>query len=300
MGSKTKILDVVKNPLLIVPILGYRGFFHWMPDELYLKLVFRAKVGCWPNLKNPRTYNEKLQWLKLHNKNPLYTKLVDKYEVKKLIADLIGEEYIIPTLGVWDKFDDIDFDNLPRQFVLKCTHDSGGLVICKDKTNLDIAAAKKKIEACLKKNFFWGTREWPYKYVKPRIIAETYMEDGSGNELTDYKFFCFNGVPRIMYVSHDIAKNATTDFFDMDYVRLPIRMRDPNSEQIPPKEPLFEKLKELSKILCQDYPHVRTDFYVVSDKIFFGEMTFYHNSGFSAVHPHEWNVKMGDMIEINV
>ena len=166
---------------------------HIIPDKLFLKLRYFKSCHKFPNLKEPKTYNEKIQWLKLHDKNPLYTTLVDKYEVKKYIADKIGEEYIIPTLEVWDSFDDIDFDSLPNQFVLKCTHDSGGLVICNDKNKLDIAQARKTITSSLKNNYYWSGREWPYKDVKPRIIAEKYMEDSQTEELRDYKFFCFNG-----------------------------------------------------------------------------------------------------------
>jgi len=177
-----KIKKVLKNPWYLVITFAGRGWLNFLSDKMYLKLIYRAKLGKKLDLKNPKTFNEKLQWLKLYNRKPEYTKMVDKYEVKKYVADLIGEEYVIPTLGVWEKFDDIDFDSLPNQFVLKCTHDSGGLVICKDKSKLDIASAKSKIENSLKRNYYKYGREWPYKNVKPRIIAEKFMIDCSSEK----------------------------------------------------------------------------------------------------------------------
>ena len=184
------IKNFLDNPGLLFILLGHRGWFHWMDDETYLKIAYRVKMGKKLNLDPPVTFNEKLQWLKLHNQNPEYSKMVDKYEAKNWITEKIGDEFIIPTLGVWDTFDEIDFDKLPNQFVLKCTHDSGGLVICKDKRTLDKAKAKKKIEASLKRNYFLVGREYPYKAVKPRIIAEKYMVDSNPKEkeecLTDY------------------------------------------------------------------------------------------------------------------
>ena len=199
-----------------------------VPDKMYIALKYKMSMGKFPNLKNPKTFNEKLQWLKLYNRKPEYTTMVDKYEVKKYVADKIGEEYIIPTLGVWDSFDDIDFDKLPDQFVLKCTHDSGGLVICRDKSKLDKEAAKKKIDACLKTNYYWHGREWPYKNVKPRIIAEEYMniEKASScetepkdcvsycdlqrkNGLLDYKFMCFDGKVRALFLDIGVIGAGT-------------------------------------------------------------------------------------------
>ena len=252
------------------------------------------------DIDNPTTFNEKLQWLKLHDRKPEYTQMVDKYEAKKYVAEKIGEQYIIPTLGVWDKFDEIDFDSLPNQFVLKCTHDSGGLVVCRDKSKLDFDLVKKKISKSLKQNYFWRGREWPYKNVKPRIIAEKYMEDGENECLTDYKFFCFGGEPKFMYRSMDKAKDPRTDFFDMDYNRLNMRMRDPNSDIIQQKPENFEKMKELSRILSVGIPHLRVDFYEIGGKIYFGELTFYHCGGFAKVYPEEWMNILGDWITLPI
>lgn len=293
-----EIREVLKHPRKIIYSLGMKGKLGFIPDESYLKLMYWANTGKKLNLDNPRTFNEKLQWLKLHDYKPEYSAMVDKYEAKRWVASRIGVEYVIPTLGVWDSFDEIEFEKLPNQFVLKCTHDSGGLVICKDKCKLDIKKAKKKIEASLKRNYFFVGREYPYKNVKPRIIAEKFMHDSvNGEVLTDYKFFCFNGKPEIVYISKDKAKEPRTDFFDMEYNLLPIKMRDPNSEVPPGKPDEFEEMIQIATRLSMGFKHLRVDFYVISGKIYVGELTFYHNSGFSEVKPAEWNLKLGAMID---
>lgn len=288
----------------------YKYLLSLIPDSIWIRIQFRRKMGCWPNLKKPITFNEKLQWLKLHDRNPLYTKLVDKYEVKKIVGELIGNEYIIPTLGVWDKFEDIDFDKLPNQFVLKCTHDSGGLVICKDKSKFNIVSARKKISDCLNFNYYWAIREWPYKNVRPRIIAEKYLEDNaemvsenfekrSPEAIRDYKFFCFDGFPKIMYVSRDKAKQPTTDFFDMSFNHLDMRMRDPNSSILPTCPQNFELMKKLAQRLSANFPHIRVDFYEIKGHVYFGEMTFYHNSGLSHIYPLKWERDLGEWIKLS-
>lgn len=303
MINKDKILSYIKNPLLVIPSLGYRGFFHWMKDETYLKLVFRCQMGRWPDLKNPQTFNEKIQWLKLNNRNSLYTSLVDKYAVKQWVADKIGEEYIIPTLGVWKNFDDIDFDKLPNQFVLKCTHDSGGLAICKDQNSFNKNQARKVINRSLKKNYYYGCREWPYKNVPPRIIAEKYMEDKNDAELRDYKFYTFNGKPKFLLLATNRQskdKPLSFDYFDMDFNHLPLTNHwHPNNEnEIPHKPQNFEKMKDLVGILAKDIPHVRVDFYEVDGQIYFGEMTFCDMGGFLRIHPDSWDEEWGKLIDL--
>ena len=297
MGNTVK--DILKNPMLLFLTLGHRGFFNWMDDEKYLKIAFKIRTGKKLDLNCPRTFNEKLQWLKLYNRRPEYTKMVDKYEAKKYISNVVGEQYVIPTLGVWDRFDDIDFEQLPNQFVLKCTHDSGGLIICKDKNKIDIPAIRHKMNKCLRHNFYWGQREWPYKNVRPRIIAEKYMEDGQdGNALTDYKFFCFNGVPQIMYICQDHSKNPHSATFDMDFNRINIRFRDPISNNKIEKPACFEKMREIAETLSKGMPFVRIDFYFVNGTIYIGEITFFHNSGFGEVHPVEWAYQLGSWIDL--
>lgn len=253
------------------------------------------------DLENPKTFNEKIQWLKLYDRKPLYTKMVDKYEAKKYVAELIGEEYIIPTLGVWDRFEDIDFDALPNQFVLKCTHDSGGLVICRDKTQFDKDAAKSKIKKCMKRNYYLHAREWPYKNVRPRIIAEKYMEDAETQELRDYKFFCFNGIPKIMFVSSERQsrkEEVKIDFFDMDYNHLPIRKGHPNAPVLPKKPEAFETMKVLAEKLSSGVPLLRVDFYEVNGKCYFGELTFSSGGGMGPFDPEEWDYRFGEWITL--
>ena len=301
MSSRAK--ELMQNPLRFFFTLGHHGFLNWMSDETYLKIGYRIRMGKKLNLDHPSTYCEKLQWLKIHDRNPEYTKLVDKYEVKRIISDKIGSEYIIPTLGVYDSFDDIDFNALPDQFVLKCTHDSGGLVICKDKSKLDIDAAKKKINHCLKHNFFYTNREWPYKDVKPRIIAEKYMVDESGYELKDYKFFCFDGNVKALFIASDRSDpNVETkfDFFDTDFRHLPFKNGHPNAEKEIIRPRSFDKMIELASILSKGIPQVRIDFYDICGRVYFGEMTFFHWSGMTPFEPEDWDKTFGDWIKLPV
>lgn len=275
-------------------------FGRFIPDKLYLSLMCFLRTGIVINWENPKTYTEKLNWLKIYDHSPNYTLLVDKVKVKDYVRGIIGNEHVIPTLGVWENVDDIDFEKLPNQFVLKCNHNSSeGICICRDKNLLDIEKVKNSLNKGLKKNYYYLYREWPYKDVERKVFAEELLVDRNKAEvLTDYKFFCFNGEPLIMYVSKDMAKNTTTDFFDMEYNRLPIQMRDPNSQNIPPKPDEFEKMKELAVKLCKGFAHIRVDFYVVNHIVYFGELTFYHNAGFSLVNPPDWNIKMGELIDI--
>ena len=275
-----------------------RGKYNSIPDEEYLRKKYRVVVGKDIDLSNPITYTEKLQWLKLHNRVAEYTNLVDKYEAKRIAGELIGEKYIVPCYGVFASFDEIDFDSLPNQFVIKATHD-GGAIVCRDKSKFDIDKAKKQIEKRLGMNYYYQSREWPYLNVKPRILIEKYLEDTVGDALTDYKFFCFDGEPKIMYISKDRGKNPRTDFFDMDFNHLPIRMKDPNAEITPTKPFQFDTMVELAKTLSKNIPHVRVDFYLINNCIYFGEYTFFHNGGFFKINPEEWNVKLGEWIDLS-
>ena len=275
-----------------------RYALRFLPDEWYIQLNYFAHFKRLCNFKNPVSYNEKLNWLKLHDKNPLYTRIVDKYEAKEYVAELIGDEYIIPTLGVWDRFDDIDFDALPDQFVLKCTHDSEGLAIVRDKNKLDKAAVKAKIEAALEQNFYYIGREWPYKNVKPRIIAEKYMEDHVDGELRDYKFFCFDGEPKALFIASERATSVKFDYFDLDFNHLDIKQKYPNADKPIRKPETFDQMIELSRKLSNGFPHVRVDFYEVDGKLYFGELTFYHFSGFMPFQPEKWDKVFGDWLKL--
>lgn len=295
----------LKNPINILLKLDNMRIIR-IPDKKYLEIVYKNKFHKKLNLDNPQTFNEKLQWLKLYDRNPEYTKMVDKYEAKKYVASLIGEEYIIPTIGVYDKFDDIDFNKLPNQFVIKCTHDSGGLVICKDKSKLDIKKVRKMINKSLKRKYFYLWREWPYKNVKPRIIIEKYMINEDKLELKDYKFFCFEGLPKFMYISNDLNDHLNqetyTDFFDMQFNKIKMKFKSPNSpDGINIEKPKnFDKMIEYSKLLAKGILHVRIDWYEINGRLYFGEITFYHNGGYFEVHPQELNKKIGDMINLPI
>lgn len=271
-----------------------------LSDKAFLKLQYRCLCGKPLNIKHPQTYNEKLQWLKVYNQNPLYTKLVDKALVKNYVAELIGEDHIIPTIAVYNRVEEIEWEKLPNQFVIKCTHDSGGNVICHDKSQLNIESAQEKLSRCLKHNFYWDTREWPYKNVKPRIIVEKYMTDGDG-ELKDYKFFCFDGTPKALFIATDrFTKNVETkfDYFDMDFNHLSFRGGHPNSEKPIQKPDGFDQMKEMASKLSVGFPHVRVDLYYVDGKIYFGEYTFYHWGGMMPFEPEEWNHKFGSWITL--
>ena len=296
-----RIIKIIKNPCRLFLTLGHRGYFNWLSDERYLRIAYRIEMGYPLNLDNPQTFNEKLQWLKLYDRHPEYTQMVDKLGAKEYVSDVIGEEYIIPTLGVWEKVEDIDFESLPEQFVLKCTHDSGGLVICKDKRNLDYRAARNKLKSCLKHNYYWGQREWPYKNVVPRIMAEEYMEDQTSHELRDYKFFCFNGVMKALFIATDRqtkGEETKFDFFDAEFRHLDIKNGHPNAEVPPAKPVMFEKMKILAERLSEGIPHLRVDFYEVNGKIYFGELTFSHWSGMVPFDPEEWDFRFGEWITL--
>lgn len=419
---------------------------RWMSDKYFIKVFWKRMMSYPLDLKHPKTFNEKLQWMKLYDRNPLYTNLVDKLKVKAWVADKIGSEHVIPTLAVYNSVDDIRLEELPDQFVLKCNHDSGGVVLCRDKSEFDLDAAKEKLKKSLDRNFYWDYREWAYKDVERKIFAEKYMVDSTmrsefnnsndglndnpriievdfdlfkwhkrrayntawnviekhilsvdalpnvidnqrvlreirslvtkysemvpignidyylinnriyfvevtfhddnnsdftleviglekGNCVTmptnkrfskgwlvghdeylvyfhsepkrpkfvglkDYKFFCFNGEPKIMYVANDRSEFPTMDFFDMDYCRLPLYTVDPPAFFPPSKPNGFEEMKGFAALLSQNIPQVRVDFYENEEGVFFGEMTFYHSTGFSEIHPMEWNQKMGEWIKL--
>lgn len=271
-----------------------------IPDIWFVKRLFRIRMGYPLNLRNPRTFNEKLQWLKLYDRRPLYSTLVDKYAVKKWVADKIGEKYVIPILGVWNKFDDIDFNALPNQFVLKCTHDSGGLVICKEKTTFDIKAAEKKITNCLKKNFFWIAREWPYKNVPHRIIAEKYMEDEKTKQLRDYKFFCFNGKVRCYKIDFDRFTSHKANYYDENslLIRIGEEVCPPDSNATLEQPVNIHKMISLAQQLSVSLPFVRVDFYEVNGKIYFGEMTLYPGAGFGKFIYTNNDEQLGDWLNL--
>ena len=303
--KKTTLVWLLKKPSRLCGVffqkLVARDKLRWVPDRMYLKLRYRHMVGKKLDLRNPTTLNEKLQWLKLNNRNPDDCQLVDKYEVRAYIEEKLGAEYLIPLLGVWDRPEDIDFENLPQQFVLKCTHDSGSVILCKDKSAFNINQAIDKLNKKIKHNLFWEGREWPYKNLKPKVIAEAYMENDDGSDLIDYKFFCFNGRPEMVYVSQGLSDHSTAhiSYVSMDWKQEPFRRSDfAVFETIPDKPMNFEKMVNFSKKLSARHPFVRIDFYEISGKLYFSEITFYPGSGYTEFTPDEWNYYWGQRLEL--
>lgn len=281
------------------------SYGQWLSDGTYVKLYYRFSMGKKLNLKNPQTFTEKLQWLKLYDHNPLYTTLVDKYAVKPWVAEKIGEQYIIPTLGVWDSFDEIEFDKLPDQFVLKTTHGGGsiGVVICKDKATFDKVEAKRKLEKSMKISGYEKHREWPYKNVPRRILAEHYLEpDSVLNDLPDYKFFCFNGKPQYCQVISGRNTQESIDFFDKEWKHQPFRepKKYPNAVNEPQRPKFLDIMWQLAAQLAEDKPFVRIDFYELVDGVRFGEITFFPTSGLGIFEPEEYDTVLGQMIKLPI
>lgn len=330
MSLKQTLLDVTKIPRKYLSYLMECGLLNNMDDEKYLKLMWLIRMGRPIDLDHPRTFNEKLQWLKLHDHNPQYTIMADKYEAKKFVEERIGKEYVVPNYGVWDHFDDIDFESLPDQFVLKTTHDYAGVVVVKDRDNFDRKAAKKLLEKHLKKNHFYNTREWVYKDIKPRIIAEKLLAPKDGSELVDYKISCFNGEPKYTHIrSCDFESDILVTFndgsapFKANSFRLNYSLRKllhdveivtfldndfnlihcsndegPSFANPQPKPDHFDKMLDIARTLSAGIPFVRVDFYNFDGHIYVGELTFYTSAGYCDFTPQEYNDTVGDMIQL--
>lgn len=270
----------------------------FLSDEKYIRIIYRLRMGKKLNLEHPRTFTEKLQWLKLNDHNPLYPTIADKLAMRGYVEKKVGPGYTVPVLGVWKKFSDIDFEKLPERFVLKTTHDSGSFVICNDKAAFDKAKAKKILTRSLKRNYYKTTREWQYKDIEPKIIAEEYLDDGKRN-LTDYKFFCFNGKPVFMYCEEEASEHLTQAIADMQYNPMPFTMEDEKAECLPPKPEQFGSMESIAQKLSEGFSFVRVDMYCIGDKVYVGELTLYHYGGYSPFHPAEWDLKLGEMLDIS-
>lgn len=297
---RTAVNLLTSNPRQFMLTILMSGKFRAIPDSRFLKILYYLHFGEKLNLEKPKTYNEKMQWLKIYDRRPEYTIWVDKYLVKEYVAGIIGEQYIIPTLGKWDSFDEIDFDELPEQFVLKCNHDSGSVVICKDKKAFDKNKAARKLNRGLKRNLFWATREWPYKDIRPCIIAEKYIEDDSG-ELLDYKIYTFEGKSHYLMIISDRFKGKDyirKDFYDTSLNHLDLVMNGAKNDGKLPQGVDYRKLFELAEILAKGTHHLRVDFFVVNGKIYFGELTFFDASGFDYFKPKEWDAIFGEHINV--
>lgn len=297
----SNLKEFIKNPRLFFQVV----LSHLSPlikdDATFIKMMWKLNMNYPLNLKNPKTFSEKLQWMKLYDRKSEYTLMVDKYAVKKYVADIIGEEYIIPTLGVWDRVEDIEWDKLPNKFVLKCTHDSGGLVICRDKQNLDKKVSSEKLRFSLNRDYYMSNREWPYKNVPRRIIAEKYIEPTPElNDLPDYKFFCFNGEPKFCQVISGRQTRMCIDFFDREWKHQPFH----EPKEFPFATTKLEKPKNydimlnLASKLAFNKSFSRIDFYDIDGKIYFGEITFYPTSGIGGFEPEEWDYTFGEWITL--
>lgn len=287
-------------------MLSKLGLYNWMSDEAYIRKRYAYELGHVLNLENPVTYNEKLQWLKLNDRRSVYASMVDKLEMKAFVEQRVGSGFVIPVIGgPWDSFADIDFERLPQQFVLKTTHDCGGVLVCKNKKEFDFVYARKFINKHLKSKYYLTCREWPYKQVKPRIFAEAYITDSKQmaetEQLTDYKFFCFDGIPKAMFVATDRADPTTEtkfDFYDMNFRHLPIVQGHPNSEKELVKPVNYEQMKQIAAVLSKGIPQLRVDFYSTGDRLYVGELTLFHFGGFVPFEPAEWDKTFGDWIKL--
>ncbi|MGE4283581.1 MAG: ATP-grasp fold amidoligase family protein [Clostridia bacterium] len=297
-----KLLIILSNPKFAWNRLYYKFLSRLIPDSIYLRIEFRKRVGYPLNLRNPQTYNEKLQWLKLHDRNPQYVQLVDKFEVRDYVKHTIGEEFLIPLIGVFDKVEDIEYNRFPHQFVLKPTHSSGDVVICRNKSKLDIKKANDYLNKRMKNNLFWSGREWPYKNIKPRIICEELLINDSQDDLVDYKILCFNGVPKCLFLCLDRRSESglKVDFYDLDWNPLPFERHYPRSGKIIEKPACFNEMLDLSRKLSKDIPFVRVDFYIVNNQIKFGELTFFPGSGFEEFTPESYDYLLGSWIDLSL
>ena len=295
--------EYIANPSILgMSLLKTCGL--WLPDSVYLRLLYRFQMGKRLHLRHPQTFNEKIQWLKLYNRRPEYTHMVDKYAVKNYVASVIGAEYIIPTLGVWDKPEDIEWDTLPTRFVLKTTHGGGseGVIICKDRDRLDKQSVIDKLNVSLHQDVYLSGREWPYKNVQRRIIAEQYVDPVPGiNDLPDYKFFCFDGEVKALFVGTERQKEGEDvkfDFFDADFNHLPFKQGHENAAITPSKPKNFELMKQLAAKLSKGIPQVRVDLYDTDSQVLFGELTFYHFGGVVPFKPEKWDMWFGEMLTL--
>lgn len=294
---------LIRNPFLLFPMGAAKGWFHGMDDRKYLKACYRAYFGKKLDLENPQTFSEKIQWLKLNDRNPLYTDMVDKYKVKKWVASKIGDVHVVPTFDMWRTAEEIDISSLPNQFVLKTNHDSGGVVICRDKDKFDIEDAKSFLSAHLQNNFFYVGREWPYKDVEPVVFAEKYLDGFDSAGMIDYKFYCFNGEPKFLYVSKGLEDHETAaiSFLNLDWTRAPFARNDYRPFEILPEKPLsYDVMLHFAHQLSEGIPFVRVDFFEYEGTPYFSEMTFYPCAGFMPFEPDAADSDIGLLLNVGL
>lgn len=293
----SRLTQFKKNPRQLLFSLMADSSRLW-PDKLYIRLLYWHHLGGIIHYSKPGTFNQIMNWSKIYDRNPFYTELADKYRVKQYVKELLGEDAVVPCYGVWDHFQDIDFDRLPERFVLKCTHDSSGAIICRDKATFNYDKARSRINKSLATNYYWRFREWPYKNIPRRIIADEFLDDGSGHELQDYKFWCFNGEPRVMYITNK-GVHIYENFYDMDFRPLGINhgFERKQPEYSCPKG--FKLMKEYASKLSKGMPFVRIDFFEVNGHVYFGEFTFYDWAGLRPFKTPEWDKEIGSWIKLN-
>jgi hypothetical protein len=292
-------VHLLRNPYALLAALGRNGLLNWMPDERYLRIAYRAHMQKKLNLENPRLYTEKLQWLKLYDRDPLYTTLVDKYSVRKYVENKIGRKHLVPLYGVFNTFDEIDWEKLPDEFIMKCTHGCGFNIICNDKSSFDFTRAKKRFNKWLSINPYWATREWPYKNVKPRIIIEKLLKNNT-NPLVDYKFYCFHGKPYYCKLQFIYQGTKYQNYMDIDFHDTGVRdeVYPPHEYYIPRKSKYYEQIVEIAETLSQGFKHVRIDFLVTDDNFYVGEFTFFTTSGYSKFTPSSFNETLGSLLTL--
>lgn len=294
-----KVLAFVKDPKRAYLWITAKGLTKWIPDQVHLEIRYRISIGKPLNLNEPRSFNEKLQWLKLHDRNPLYVRLVDKIGVKSWVIERIGDRFVVPTIAVWDSVDEIEIEKLPDKFVLKTNHDCGGVVVCDDRGTFDPEVARRKLQKHLSTNYFWGTREWPYRDVVPKVFAEKYIDHDRSCDLIDYKFMCFGGqVGCIFTCSGRSEDDLRVDFFDLEWNHLPFERHYRNSDEAIDRPKSLSQMKSAAERLSEGIPFVRVDFYEVDGTPIFGEMTFYPGGGFEEFTPEIWDMRLGDMLEL--
>lgn len=296
---KTAIRLFIKDRESIVKALGRNKLLNWMSDESYLKLVYRNTFGQDLDLSNPTSFNAKLQWLKLYDRKPEYAIYVDKYAVRKHIEKTIGKEYLIPLIGVYESVGEIPWNELPNSFVLKCTHGSGCNIICKDKAHLNLQEAEKSLNKWMKTNYYWRCREWPYKNVKPRIVCEKFISDKDTTP-DDYKVLCFNGKAKLIEVHIDRFGNHCLDIYDREWNKTVTAKDGPMSNVVYDKPKQFENMIQLSEKLAANICHVRADWFIVKDRLYFGEITFYEAGGFDHFDNKEDNYLLGSWIKLPI
>ena len=302
MNIFRKLIKGLNKPSLFGIVLISTRLSRIFPDSLQISLSYRLRIGKKLNLEEPRSFNEKLQWLKLNDRNPFYTNLVDKYSVRQYIKDTIGEKYLVPLISVYDRVEDIDYSFLPERFVLKPTHTSGNVIVCRNKADLDIKNTNIVLNKWMKREYFWYHREWPYKNIIPRIICEEFLVDESGYELKDYKFYCFNGDPKLIQVmSNRNSGNYSINHFDKDWNVIEIKRKSHNPSPNNIKRPeMLADMLQICELLSKDIPFVRVDLYFANNSIYFGELTFYPVSGYVDYVNEEDDYLLGSWVDLSL